>query len=177
MKKMIFLLLAFVISNQLTAQIKKGQWLAGGNVNWTSTFNGNFYGNSTIISIMPDAGYFFIDKLAGGLKLNYTIVNPSSGLSYVDFGFSPFVRYYFLPTAKTINIFTEAAYGWGRNTAQGGNITNHQWSLSAGPAFFLNPHVALEVAVVYTNTAGQQYTDGNPETIGINIGFQVYLGK
>ena len=174
---MIFLLLVIVISNQVTAQIKKGQWLAGGNVNWTSAFNGDFYGNSTVISIMPDAGYFFIDKLAAGLKLNYTIINPSSGLSYVDFGFSPFVRYYILPAEKTINIFTEAAYGWGRNTEQGANVTNHQWSVSAGPAFFLNSHVALEVALIYTNTAGQHLTDGNPETIGINIGFQVYLGK
>ena len=177
MKKMIFLLLVIVVSNRVGAQVKKGQWLAGGNVNWTSSFNGDFNENSTIISIMPDAGYFFFNKLAGGLKLNYTIINPSSGLSYVDFGFSPFVRYYILPATKTINIFTEAAYGWGRNTEQGANVTGHQWSISAGPAFFLNPHVALEVALNYTNTAGQQYTISNSETLGINIGFQVYLGK
>ena len=111
------------------------------------------------------------------MKLNYTIANPSSGLSYTDYGFAPFVRYYILPAEKNINIFAEAAYGWDRNTVQGANSTSHQWSVSAGPSFFLNPHVALEVALNYSNTAGQLYESGHPETLGINIGFQIHLGK
>jgi len=79
MKKMILLLLVIIVSNQVTAQIKKGQWLAGGNVNWTTSFNS--YGDSTVIKIMPDVGYFFLDKLAGGLKINHTIVIPSHDYS------------------------------------------------------------------------------------------------
>src|SRR5579863_2054352 len=96
MRKMLFLLFVIVVSNQVSAQIKKGQWLAGGNLNWTSTFN-DYNGNNTVVTIMPDAGYFFIDKLAGGLKLNYSMGHPAQGGAYSNFGFSPFVRYYILP--------------------------------------------------------------------------------
>ena len=96
---------------------------------------------------------------------------------FFQYGFSPFVRYYLLPSGKSVNIFTEAAYGWTKGDEQGGTSTSHQWSLSAGPTFFLNPHVAIEVALNYTNTAGHLYTYGNPESLGISIGFQIHLGK
>jgi hypothetical protein len=181
MKKLIFALLFVIASFKLSAQINKGQWLAGGNVNWTTSFNSYYSGNSTVISIMPDAGYFFLDKLAGGLKLSYIIGNPAGNYySTRTYGVSPFARYYFLSKTKNLNLFAQAAYGWNRTNGDGlggANINSHQWSFSAGPAFFLNPHVALEVALNYTNEAGQMYTDGNPETLGINIGFQIHLGK
>jgi hypothetical protein len=177
MKKTFFALLFIVAGLNLSAQIRKGQWLAGGNVNWTSSFNTYTTDRSTLITIMPDAGYFFIDKLAGGMKLNFVINNPSNDYHNWLYGFSPFVRYYILPPSKTINIFAEAAYGWNRDDIQGFHSTSHEWSVSAGPAFFFNPHVALEVALMYTNTSGQVFTSGNAETFGMNIGFQVYLGK
>jgi hypothetical protein len=177
MKKVIFLLLVIVVSNQVAAQIKKGQWLAGGNVNWTTSFNS--YGNSTVIKIMPDVGFFFLDKLAGGLKINHTIVLPShdSSYSYSEFGFSPFLRYYFLPAANTINVFAEVAYGWGGFYYNEYDVISHQWSVFVGAAFFLNRHVALEAALNYTNITEQNHLNGYPKTLGLNFGFQVYLGK
>ena len=69
MKKLFVAFLCIAVSAKLSAQINKGQWLAGGNINWTSSFNSYYNSNATVISIMPDAGYFFIDKLAGGLNL------------------------------------------------------------------------------------------------------------
>ena len=177
MKKIIFLVLVIVFSNQVTAQIEKGHWLVGGNVNWTTSFNS--YGDSTVIKIMPDVGYFFLDKLAGGLKINHTIVIPShdSSSSFSYFGFSPFLRYYILPAVNTINVFAEVAYGWGGLNYNDFNNIYHQWSISTGAAFFLNRHVALEAALMYTNTSEKWNINGNPKTLGINIGFQVYLGK
>jgi len=177
MRKMIFLLLVIVVSNQVTAQIKKGQWLAGGNVNWTTSFNS--YGTSTVIKIMPDVGYFFLDKLAGGLKINHTIVIPGydSSQAYSSFGFSPFLRYYFLPATNTINVFGEASYGWGGFYYNDYDDINHQWSVSVGAAFFLNRYVALEAALNYINITEQHVVSGRQKTLGINIGFQVYLGK
>ena len=177
MKKIIFLLLVIVFSNHVTAQIKKGQWLVGGNVNWTTTFTS--YGDSTVIKIMPDVGYFFLDKLAGGLKISHTIVIPShdSSYSFSYFGFSPFLRYYILPVENTINVFAEVAYGWGGLNYNDFGDISHQWSISAGAAFFLNRHVALEAALSYTHTTERIPVNGNPKTLGLNLGFQVYLGK
>ena len=177
MKKMILLLLVIIVSNQVTAQIKKGQWLVGGNVNWTTSFNS--YGDSTVIKIMPDVGYFFLDKLAGGLKINHTIVITShdSSNSQSYFGFSPFLRYYILPAANTINVFAEVAYGWGGFNYNDFDVISHQWSVSVGAAFFLNRHVALEAAFNYSNTTEKFKINGNPKTLGLNFGFQVYLGK
>src|SRR5215475_15706489 len=105
----------FVISGlKSSAQIQKHQWLVGGNANWTTSFNSRYSGSSTVISIMPDAGYFFYNKLAGGLKLIYSIDNPSGGNSYVQYGVSPFVRYYILPSSKLVNVFGQIEYGWNR---------------------------------------------------------------
>ncbi len=177
MKKMIFLLLIIVVSNQVTAQIKKGQWMVGGNVNWTTSFND--YGDSTVIKIMPDAGYFFLDKLAGGLKINHTIVFTShdSSNSHSEFGISPFLRYYILPVENTINVFAEVSYGWGGINYNDFGVIKQQWSVSAGAAFFLNRHVALEAALMYSHTTERIPVNGNPKTLGLNLGFQVYLGK
>ena len=177
MKKTIFLLFVIVVSNQVTAQIKKGQWLAGGNVNWTTSFNS--YGDSTVIKIMPDVGYFLLDKLAGGLKINHTIVIPGhdSSNSFSYFGLSPFLRYYFLPAANAINVFGEVAYGWGGYNHNDFNVIIDQWSISAGAAFFLNRHVALEAAFNYTHLTENNVLNRNPKTLGLNVGFQVYLGK
>jgi Outer membrane protein beta-barrel domain len=181
MKKLIFALACIVVTSKLSAQINKGQWLAGGNINWTSSFNSYYNSNATVISFMPDAGYFFIDKLAGGLNLVFNINNPSGNdFSTKTYGVSPFVRYYFLPKTKSLNLFAQAAYGWNRTNGDGlggSNINSHQWSFSAGPAIFLNPHVALEFALNYTNMGGPDYSNGNPETFGLNIGFQIHLGK
>jgi hypothetical protein len=181
MKKLLFVCLILAASFKVCAQINKGQWLVGGNANWTTSFNSSNTGNATAVNIMPDAGYFFYNKLAGGLKLNYTIGNPSgNGFSFDEYGVSPFLRYYILPSSKNINIFGQVAYGWNRVDAQGmggASAISHEWSISAGPAFFLNPHIALEFALFYTNTGGASYTTGNGESIGLNVGFQIHLGK
>ncbi|HEY2350290.1 MAG TPA: hypothetical protein VGH64_14835, partial [Puia sp.] len=140
--------------------------------------NSYYSSNATTVSILPDAGYFFFNKLAGGLKLSYSLGNPGgNGFSSNEYGVSPFLRYYVLPSSKNINIFGQVAYGWNRVDAGGGNSISHEWSISAGPAFFLNPHIALEFALFYTNTGGASYTTGNGESIGLNVGFQIHLGK
>ena len=178
MKKLIFVLACILVTSTLSAQIKKGQWLAGGNANWTTTSQSDYSnGNSTVISVNPDVGYFFIDKLAGGIKINYSFINQSGGSAYNSYGFLPFVRYYVLPADKNINVFAEVATGWG-NAYQGGYSGNsHVWSISAGPAFFLNKHVALECALNFSNYSGSNYNSGDAQTFGMNIGFQIHLGK
>jgi hypothetical protein len=85
------------------------------------------------------------------------------------------LRYYILPAANTINVFAEAAYGWTGFYHRNSDAIIHQWSVSVGTAFFLNRNMALEAALNYTNITEVRL--GYPKTLGLNIGFQVYLGK
>lgn len=186
MKKAVFLLLIIVVNSRVKAQIKKGQWMAGGNVSFAYSYNnnyynpvtGSYYSPSTVsFSFMPDAGYFIIDKLAGGLTLNYSVTNPEFSAAVSTYGFSPFIRYYVLPVNKKVNAFIETAYGWSRESEQGGVIISNHWSFSGGPVIFLSRHVALEMALNFTTYSGEIYGSSHPGILGFNIGFQVYLGK
>lgn len=50
------------------------------------------------------------------------------------------------------------------------------WGIKAGPAFFLNPSIALEATVGYGSF---KYSDADDatNTFGVNVGFQIHLGK
>jgi hypothetical protein len=110
---------------------------------------------------------------------------------------SPFIRYYFLPSSRKLNFFADAAYAYGKNkektniyqqsTPAGGlpmvstSTTNseyksHSCTIAAGPAFFINSKVAVELTAGYTFTkykgAGQK-----ANTFLLGAGFQIHLNK
>src|SRR5579859_4202038 len=101
MKKILFAAVLMTSAYAVSAQTNKGQWLAGGNVSFKSESNGPADAQkSTTFQLSPDAGYFFIDNLAAGIRLNYQsekVKNDPNGASTLFFA-GPFVRYYFLPT-------------------------------------------------------------------------------
>ena len=58
------------------SQIKIGQYLLGGNISFESTkqqndINSTFQSND--FDIAPNIGYFIVDKLAGGVRLNHWV--------------------------------------------------------------------------------------------------------
>jgi hypothetical protein len=130
------------------------------------------------LTLNPAAGYFFIDKFAGGLKFAYAVSNPKGYKATTQYLAGPFLRYYFLPANQKVNIFFDGTYGFGSAHNEYGSFNSNMYVFAAGPAIFLNPHTALEFAVNYSSTGGELYGNGSRyNVVGFNIGFQIYLGK
>lgn len=51
--------------------------------------------SGTQIQIQPNVGYFFSNKFAGGIAINYNHETALFGDGTTLFGIGPFVRYYF----------------------------------------------------------------------------------
>ena len=76
----IFTIILFFTSLSYS-QITKNNWLVGGSGNFKTTKTEKLsdgtkpYDDRTIFSFSPNVGYFFYDKLAGGISLSYTYDN------------------------------------------------------------------------------------------------------
>jgi hypothetical protein len=178
MKKAFFATVLTVSVIAASAQINQGQWLIGGNVNFTSSKQGD--AKMTHINFSPDAGYFFINNFAGGLRVNVASDKPDGGDASTVFTVAPFLRYYFLPAAQKVNVFADAQYGFGSGKDGGSSASINEYQISAGPAVFLSPHTALEFTVFYASLGGKFYegpTTDRVSEFGVNIGFQIHLGE
>jgi hypothetical protein len=181
----------------------------------------------TAFDVSADGGYFIINGLCAGLRFtgslnkikqqstnaSYTInsnggpadtmfsVTQTEYLSKIySYGFSPFVRYYFLKATHKINVIAEANYthsfdASGYTSASqsvsyiNGNAppqlninTNttlaktqsNALGIQAGPAIFFDPKVSMEVLFGWQYLTGHNITT-NSFTIG--LGFHAYLNK
>lgn len=177
MKKLFFATVLTVSVIAASAQINQGQWLVGGSANFTSSKQGD--SKWTDITFSPNAGYFFINNFAGGLRLNVASEKESGSDASTLFTAAPFVRYYFLPSAQKVNIFADAQYGFGSGKQGGESASINEYQIAAGPAVFLSPNTALEFTVFYESMGGK-YFEGlgsdRQNSFGVNIGFQIHLG-
>ena len=180
----IFTIILFYTSLSYS-QITKNNWLVGGSGNFKTTKTEKLsdgtkpYDDRTIFSISPNIGYFFYDKLAGGISLSYTYDNIFEDYQY--FGVGPFVRYYFLNSEKRINIFLQGNYNYyegGSKTVDGndnGKFHNNGYGFKAGSAIFLNSSVAVELSLDYISN--KLNSTLREETFMIGVGFQIHLEK
>ena len=206
MKKILTLVL-ILCSFSLLAQTTKGSFMIGGNgsVNFNGDNRNDDNGNprSFSFSLSPTVGYFPMKNFAFGLSLPFDVswskasFNTSPPTKSTGNGYSistaPFVRYY-IPVKKLF-IITQAAYGWSysknefKTTETGTGIVTSSdeftvkgkyYTLSAGPAFFLNPYTSIEILANYqsldwdaaSTNFNQPY---NQSTWYISVGFQIYL--
>lgn len=194
MKKSIQLLnILLLFSIVAKSQITKGNWMIGGNASFS--FSGSDYGtyNTRVngISLSPNVGYFFIDKLAGGLRLGYYRNNSKfknvPGLPSVNFNkttvytFGPYIRYYFLPEEKSYNILVEGSYQFGTTkteTEVSSNpaISTNNFSIAAGPVIYFNSSVGIEFLLNYSTTNTNNSITKSYK-LGIGIGLQIHLQK
>lgn len=176
MKKVLFAALMTIAVQGVFAQVNKGQWLVGGNAGFTSSKQGDGDANKwTHFNLSPNAGYFFIDKLAGGLRVNFTSTkNKAADKASTNLWIGPFARYYFLPAADKVNILADAGYAFG-SAGAGDKSSQNGYSISAGPAIFLSPNTALEFTLNYQSFKYEGESD-RENNFGVNIGFQVHLG-
>ena len=176
--KRLFIAASLILSSHfIFAQVDKGQWLVGGNASFESGKFGDLDASKyTSFTFSPNAGYFFINNLAGGLRMSLESTKfKSDENASSSFLFAPFVRYYILPSSNKVNVFGDASYGFG-SMKDGDSESFNQFAIAAGPAVFLSPNTALEFTLQYASAGGDAY-GGNDRMnrFGFNVGFQVHL--
>ena len=184
MKKILLFFLSVVLVSSAFSQIKKGNFLAGGNASFTA-FKQESLGTTVkenTITIAPDAGYFIFNKAAAGLRAGFSSDKHTGGqdITFTSVSLSPFVRYYFLPLKNSTNIFADASYDYtaytGKTNSSSQTTKANGYTVSAGPAIFLNKTVALEIAVGYKYSKLKNY-DTKETNFVTSAGFQIHLGK
>ena len=141
----LFTLISIFLSLTSTgfSQINQGQFLVGGTISFESLKNENSVNGvneSSNFYVSPNMGYFIIDKLAGGLRVNFASYNSKSSNLETHLNstsFTPFFRYYFLPKAKKVNAFIDAGYihqktKWSSDSNDGYYTKANGYSISAG---------------------------------------------
>lgn len=195
MKKVAILLAVCCISTVAFAQFEKGNKLVGGSFGLSFTTDktkddGTTYTNGHYVrfSLDPQVGYFVINNLAIGGTFGFSTESyKEDGSDYKsvdnEITIQPFVRYY-LPQ----RVFFQGNFiaGNAKNKITNNGNTDETkygvsgWSLSAGYAFLLNDHVAIEPQLGYSGKGYRnkendvKYLDNG---LYIRVGFQIYLGK
>jgi hypothetical protein len=176
MKKIILLvLIAFAFSNKANCQITKGNWLIGGNANFSmqdQKLNNSDY-TSRYFNIDPDIGYLISDKFAAGIRgslYHSSDKAPNTQKSKATLlGLGPFVRYYFLPTDNRVNFLADAGYQYSTDFKK-----NHHndFKFSTGPVIFFNSSVGLELTINYDILNNEIAT---AKTFSFAVGFQIHF--
>lgn len=133
MKTPACLLILLFSSLLINAQLGKGQWMVGGvadfsykntDINKPSLKEDS---KETMYRLLPGAGYFFMNRLCGGVRLHISGADNKENSDAFNFGFflssrydahtsgigfSPFIRYYILPAASKINVWGEVSYAY-----------------------------------------------------------------
>ena len=175
----LFFIATLLVTISANSQITKGNWMVGGDGNYTNTKVVNSItenvsvGNS--IRVSPNIGYFVYDKFALGINglFHYNKANGSD--SSTGFGVGPFARYYILKTEKRVNIFTEANYNFYNTQTKGVNsFTGSSYRFKAGPVIYFNSSVALEMSLNYLSEKTENFT---AKYFTVGLGFQIHLEK
>ena len=146
----------------LLSQIPEDQWLIGDNGFCSSSKSKQL--KFVSIQFSPAAGYFSIDNLAAGLRLNFSSYTINGRRMVLEFHQTRSHLFYdfFLLSEEKLNLFGDASFGysWGKYKVLdfGGShkYRHHSLAFMAGPALFINEHTALEV------TVGHNYLSHGP---------------
>jgi len=185
MKKITTLTLAILfLAVKSNSQITKGNWLVGGNMSFSLTNYKSDIGQRNTaftLQIAPNIGYFFTDKFAIGLKAG---INKHGGkatgtsvYSFVtDFNLGPFIRYYFLPVDKQLNILVEGSYQYGFIGGNTQKTSKNTFAFAVGPVVYFNTSVGLEFLIGYSTSKYVGFAGSNG-TIQVGLGLEVHLER
>ncbi len=150
---------------QVQAQFEAGTILAGGDMSFSRTNSEDTNNDFTTFRFAPRGAYFVLDHLAIGGIIRYTWLKPDDFDASTVIGIGPSARYYLEQ-----GFFGELSLLY----ENGNNIDGRGvFGLGIGYAAFLNDHVAVEPALNYIAVFGEDIQ--NRTTIGLFVGFQVYL--
>ena len=172
MKKILLATCLFFSVGSLTAQVQKNDWLIGGSTKFSSNKTADI--KTSMFEFSPNAGYFFANNFAAGLRAGISSVKLEGTDAVSSSLFSPFLRYYFLPGANKVNFMLDGSFGFGSTSAVGRTVSQNGFGFAAGPAIFLNKHTALEFTLGYNSIKSEDDPDRS-NTFTVGIGFQVHL--
>lgn len=175
MKHTLLFLVLFAISFGAVAQTEQGNFLVGGNMQLNTSKN------KTVISLSPNAGYFFVDNFALGANVTLSYSKEGEGSNapkITTFDIGPFVRYY-VGDNSSVRPFLHGEVNFGSSKYKSSTVsstsTGTTFFFGPGAAIFLNRNVALEGLAGYSHTANK-----NQEGSGgfaFKVGFQIYLSN
>lgn len=172
MKKLSLAFCLFLLIGSVRAQIQKNDWLIGGSTKFSSNKTADI--KTSMFEFSPNAGYFFANNFAGGLRSDINSVKLEDEDAVSNVLFSPFLRYYFLPSDSKVNIMLDGSFGFGSTSAAGDTKSQSGFGFVAGPAIFLNKHTALEFTLGYNSIKFEDDPDRS-NTFTVGVGFQVHL--
>lgn len=155
-------------------------------MNFESTKNENTVNyQSTNFFISPNIGYFIINKLPIGLRVDFRFYNSKSQnleTHLVNTSISPFLRYYFLPLQRKVNVFIDVSYihdksKWSSDSNPGYFVKTRGYYFSGGPSIFLTDQIALEFTLGYKHTKSYDFGDIKETKFNSGLGLQIHLGK
>lgn len=194
MKILPFLFFSLALAGKAYTQISSGQFLSGGNIRFESVKENYFPDRtykSTNLFVSPAIGYFVLNKLAGGLRVDLSSYKSNStGVETrnTSTAISPFVRYYFLPVATKVNAFLDVGYlhsktKWSRFTDPAYSYSDKSkgFQVLVGPSIFLTDQIALEFTLGYRHTKSSKSTalmEATKSTsFSSGLGLQIHFGK
>ena len=188
MKLFTLLAIFLILSISSRSQIGKGQFLTGGNISYESEKSegenvSNYKTNTFVAS--PNIGYFIVAKLAAGMRVDIMLYNQKMPNDYTltSISLSPFLRYYVLSPSHRINVLVDAGYITDKKRYRSQTIRppfydkTRGFSLAAGPTFFFNEHVSLELLLNYQQTSMRDVDNDKIRKLNSVLGLQIHLGK
>jgi hypothetical protein len=179
MKRIIVLFVMIIaVSSNSHAQIEKGYWLTGGSASYNKSKSKVRPETDRLINMDINAGHFFIDKFAAGVRLG--LVSEKSVVAITTkhsaYGGGPFIRYYFLPAGQMINFLVDSDVQFGWSTLNGKTQQGHEikYSIGGGPVLFLNDVIGVEFLGRYVHI-GYSTDNEKINNIHLSLGLQIYL--
>lgn len=184
MKKLVSIAVLWILVTAVFGQAQKGQFMLGGSADISASRTGK--NSSFNLSLSPTFGAFVVKGLAIGGRYSFSIGNTknydNNKKEYVSTttfssGIGPVFKYYIgnkpLKGLVSLNANYLTVTTLRKSSVSGTN--GFSVGGSAGIAYFLNPHLALESAF-YTTVNG--YKGSLPTTrIGFQVGFFVFVDK
>ena len=147
------------------AQINQGAILVGASSNFGFTNVSPDGGDSySKFDLHGKVGYFFIDNLTGGVKLDYQKIDEASA-----FGFGVFGRYYL----NNVIILGASLGTYKLDYGSSGDASATTLGLEGGYAAFITDNIAVEPTLNIDLYSG----DIDQTNFGLNVGFTFYLGR
>lgn len=173
MKKVVLFFAIAIAAFSANAQTEKGNKMVGvsvAGINFASQ-SGNSEFN---INLNPNVAWFIQDNLAlgGGIQIGYS--KPENVDGTFSYGITPLARYYFSKTANG-GMFGQVNLLFGGISQNGNSATQVGAGAGVGYDWFLSSNVALEAGLGYMYTKPENIDAIH--NVGLNLGFQIFLGK
>ncbi len=185
MKKLFFIpLTVLLLSFCANAQVEKGRYLLGGNVDISGSYQGRNSGFN--MSLTPSFGVFIVKGFAIGARYSFGISSARTysrandeftSVTTFTSGIGPSFKYYFgkkqLKGLVSANVNYLTSITLRKNNVSGTSGFNATGLL--GMAHFFNPHLSLECGLY---VSGVSYVKQLPTTrIGFSVGLFAFLDK